>query len=108
MEESRLNRLETVQAMLLELGQMSTTCSDITEFIRAVHRSLGRIMYAANFYVALKENDEGGVRFVYFVDEVDETIAPDKIITLASPNQSPTAWVILNRKNLFMSAGDDP
>lgn len=108
MEESRLNRLETVQAMLLELGQMSTTCSDITEFIRAVHRSLGRIMYAANFYVALKENDEGGVRFVYFVDEVDETIDPDKVITLASPNQSPTAWVILNRKNLFMSAGDDP
>ena len=70
MEESRLNRLETVQAMLLELGQMSTTCSDITEFIRAVHRSLGRIMYAANFYVALKENDEGGVRFVYFVKNV--------------------------------------
>ena len=107
MEESRLNRLETVQAMLLELGQMSTTCSDITEFIRAVHRSLGRIMYAANFYVALKENDEGGVRFVYFVDEVDDTPDPDTVITLASPNQSPTAWVILNRKNLVMTAEED-
>ena len=107
MEESRLNRLETVQAMLLELGQMSTTCSDITEFIRAVHRSLGRIMYAANFYVALKENDAGGVRFVYFVDEVDDTPDPDKVITLASPDESPTAWVILNRKNLVMTAEED-
>ncbi|WLI89583.1 GAF domain-containing sensor histidine kinase [Massilia sp. R2A-15] len=107
MEASRLNRLETVQAMLLELGQMSTTCSDITEFIRAVHRSLGRIMYAANFYVALKENDEGGVRFVYFVDEVDDTPDPDQVITLASSDQSPTAWVILNRKNLVMTAEED-
>ena len=50
--ESRLHRLEAVQAMLLGIGQISTTCSDITEFVGTVHRALGRIMYAANFYVA--------------------------------------------------------
>ncbi|MES2759565.1 MAG: GAF domain-containing sensor histidine kinase [Pseudomonadota bacterium] len=102
--ESRLSRLETVQAMLLELGQMSTAGGDITEFIRAVHRSLGRIMYAANFYVALSEPEGNVVRFVYFVDEVDPTPDPLMSIKLASPDQSPTAWVILNRRRLVTTA----
>lgn len=104
--ESRLNRLEAVQAMLLEIGQLSTTCSDITEFIRAVHRALGRIMYAANFYVALSDREDGTVRFVYFVDELDPTPDPAEKVTLASPEQSPTAWVILNRQNLIMTADE--
>ncbi|MES2127851.1 MAG: GAF domain-containing protein [Pseudomonadota bacterium] len=104
--ESRLDRLETVQAMLLEIGQLSTTCSDITEFVRAVHRALGRIMYAANFYVALSDREDGSVRFVYFVDEVDPTIDPEQRIMLASPDESPTAWVILNRQRLIMTADE--
>jgi two-component system NtrC family sensor kinase len=105
--EIRLNRLETVQAMLLEIGQMSTTCSDITEFIGAVHRSLGRIMYAANFYVALGNREDSSVRFVYFVDEVDGPRDPDESIALPSPEQSPTAWVMVNRRNLVMTAAED-
>ncbi|MDL2357083.1 MAG: GAF domain-containing protein [Pseudomonadota bacterium] len=104
--ESRLNRLETVQAMLLELGQLSTSCGDITEFIRAVHRALGRIMYAANFYVALSDREDGSVRFVYFVDELDPTPDPHEKVMLASPEQSPTAWVMLNRRKLVMTAAE--
>jgi signal transduction histidine kinase len=104
--ESRLNRLESVQSMLLEIGQKSSTCTDIAEFLQAVHAALGRIMYAANFYVALNDQDgrANTVRFVYFVDEVDE--APDRAeqVELASPDQSPTAWVILNRQRLIMTA----
>ena len=46
-------------------------------------RSLGRIMYAANFYVALGDREDGAVRFVYFVDEVDAAPDPAEEITLA-------------------------
>ena len=102
--ESRLDHLETVQATLLEIGQLSTSCSDITEFIGAVHRALGRIMYAANFYVALGDREDGTVRFVYFVDAVDAAPDPNMKVTLASPEQSPTAWVMLNRRSLVMTA----
>jgi signal transduction histidine kinase len=104
--ESRLNRLETVQTMLLEIGQLSTTCNDITQFVAAVHRALGRIMYSANFYVALSDREEGTVRFVYFVDEVDPPIDPQERVRLASPDQSPTAWVIMNRQRLVMTADE--
>lgn len=105
--ESRLKRLEAVQAMVLEIGQLSTSSGDITEFIRAVHQAFGRIMYAANFYVALSDREDGSVRFVYFVDERDETPDPQEKIVLASPDQSPTAWVILNRRNLVMTADEN-
>ncbi|MET0980829.1 MAG: GAF domain-containing protein, partial [Telluria sp.] len=102
----RLDRLEAVQSLLLEIGQTSTSCSDITEFIRGVHRALGRIMYAANFYVALSDRDEGTVRFVYFVDESDEGPPLNHPVQLASPDESPTAWVILNRQTLVVTAAD--
>jgi len=104
--ESRLHRLEAVQAMLLGIGQISNTCSDTTEFIGAVHRALGRIMYAANFYVALSDRADGTVRFVYFVDEQDAAPDPQQKVALASPDQSPTAWVILNGRNLTMHRAD--
>ncbi|MES2348667.1 MAG: two-component histidine kinase, partial [Pseudomonadota bacterium] len=70
--ESRLTRLEAVQTMLLEIGRKSSSCTDISEFLQAVHAALGRIMYAANFFVALSDRDGAVnmVRFVYFVDEV--------------------------------------
>ena len=90
--------------MLLGIGQGSTTCSDITEFIGTVHRALGRIMNAANFYVALSDREDASVRFVYFVDELDPAPDPTQYVTLASPEQSPTAWVIMNRRKLVIGA----
>jgi signal transduction histidine kinase len=104
--ESRLARLEAVQTMLLEIGQLSASCTDITEFIGTVHRALGRIMYADNFYVALAEREDNTVRFVYFVDTVDEAPCPDERVPLASPEQSPTAWVMLNKQSMSMTAAD--
>ena len=106
--ESRLTRLEAVQTMLLEIGQKSSSCSEITEFLQSVHAALGRIMYAANFYVALcdQEGPDNTVRFVYFVDEVDEAPDREERVQLASPEDSPTAWVILNRQRLVMTAAE--
>ncbi|UUZ56406.1 GAF domain-containing protein [Massilia sp. H-1] len=92
--------------MLLGIGQISNTCSDMSEFLGAVHRALGRIMYAANFYVALSDRDDNTVRFVYFVDEQDAAPDPEHKVRLASPEQSPTAWVILNGQNLSMRRDD--
>jgi signal transduction histidine kinase len=104
--EDRLARLEAVQAMLLDIGHLSASCTDVTEFIGAVHRALGRIMYAENFYVTLAEREDNTVRFVYFVDTSDEGPSPDKRVALASPDESPTAWVMLNKRPLAVT-GDE-
>lgn len=105
---NRLERLEAVQSMLLDIGQLSMSCTDIRQFVGAVHRALGRIMYAANFYVALSDSDDGTVRFVYFVDEVDVDLVPgpETAVALGPPEQSPTAWVIAHREKLSLTAHD--
>ncbi|MYM96863.1 GAF domain-containing sensor histidine kinase [Duganella vulcania] len=105
--ESRLTRLEAVQAMLLEIGQKSSSCTDISEFLQAVHAALGRIMYAANFFVALSDRDGPGnqVRFVYFVDEVDDPPSRDEWFELVE-GESPTATVIATRERMVMTAAE--
>lgn len=103
----RLARLEAVQSMLLEIGELSTTCSDIVDFIGAVHRALGRIMYAANFYVALCDREEGMIWFPYFVDEADDEVPiTGRKVLLAAPEESPTSWVVVNKRRLMITADD--
>ena len=105
--ESRLTRLEAVQTMLLEIGQKSSSCTDISEFLQAVHAALGRIMYAANFFVALSDRDGpvNQVRFVYFVDEVDDPPSRDELFELVE-GESPTATVIASRERMVMTAAE--
>jgi hypothetical protein len=71
--ESRLSRLEAVQTVLLEIGQKSSSCTDISEFLQAVHAA-GSHHVRGNFFVALSDQQgpANKVRFVYFVDEVDD------------------------------------
>ncbi|WP_288380130.1 GAF domain-containing sensor histidine kinase [uncultured Massilia sp.] len=103
----RLARLEAVQSMLLEIGELSTSCSDIVDFIGAVHRALGRIMYAANFYVALCDREDGAIWFPYFVDEADDEVPiQGQRVPLASPEKSPTAWVVVNKRRRIITADE--
>jgi hypothetical protein len=72
--ESRLSRLEAVQTVLLEIGQKSSSCTDISEFLQAVHAALGRIMYAANFFVALSDRDGPANRCALSTSSTKSTI----------------------------------
>ena len=105
--ETRLKRLEAVQEVVLEISRISTSCNDIADFLKSVHHAISRIMYAANFYVAIYDDMQDSLRFVYAVDEVDTFPDASQSFALASADESPTAWVILNRQMLFMTAADD-
>lgn len=104
---ARLQRLEEVQKVVLEISKISLTCSDVVTFLHSVHDNIGRIMYAANFYVALFNQADNTVRFVYHVDELDQPQDPNIDFKLESPDQSPTAWVILNSQPFILTAEED-
>ena len=105
--ETRLKRLEAVQDVVLEISRISTSCNDIADFLKSVHHAISRIMYAANFYVAIYDDMQDSLRFVYAVDEADTFPDASQSFALAGADESPTAWVILNRQMLFMTAADD-
>ena len=39
--QSRVERLEAVQAMLLQVGRLSCTTSDLDSFLKATHEAVG-------------------------------------------------------------------
>ncbi len=104
--QSRVQRLEAAQAMLLQVGRLSCTTSDLDAFLRATHDALSGILYAANFYVALHDVQDSSVRFVYFVDEVDPPEDPQQRYPLRGADDSATAWVILKGEALVLTGAD--
>lgn len=105
--ESRLQRLETVQAIVLEIGQISSQSTDIREFLAATHKALHRIMHAANFYVALFSPEHNALQFIYFTDEKDPAPDPSAYFKLDEPGSSFTKWVIQHKKPLVVRDNDD-
>ena len=104
--ELRVERLEAVQAMLLHVGRLSCTTGDLDEFLAATHQAVARILYAANFFVALYDPRDSTIRFVYLVDEVDPPEDPARRFPLRSPDESATAWVILKGEPLIMRTAE--
>lgn len=102
--DQRLARLEAVQDVVLDISRRSAGCQDLQDFFRAVHAAVGRIMYARNIYIALRDPQQDTIRYVYDVDEKDSPQNPDELHPLLPPNESPTAWVIRNGRPLSVNA----
>jgi signal transduction histidine kinase len=103
---ARIDRLEAAQAMLLEVGRLSCTAHDLDQFLAATHAAVGRLLYAANFFVALYDAADSTLRFVYFVDEVDAPEDPALRFPVHDPEESPTAAVVLRNAPLDATAAD--
>ncbi|PWT92324.1 MAG: hypothetical protein C5B54_03685, partial [Acidobacteria bacterium] len=67
-------RAEVLQSALYRITAESTSARDMAELYSAIHRIVGELMYAKNFYIALVDEANQLLRFPYFVDELD--IAP--------------------------------
>ena len=104
--QSRIARLEAVQAMLLQIGRLACTTHDLDAFLQATHAAVARIVYADNFFVALFDPADRSIRFAYFADEVDPPEDPQHRYPLRDPHESGTSWVILNGQPLILK-GDD-
>ena len=102
----RVERLEAVQAMLLQVGRLSCTAHDLDPFLAAVHEAVGRILYAENFFVALYDASDSSIRFVYFIDEADAPEDPARRFPIRHAEESPTTWVILKGEPLIVKADE--
>lgn len=100
----RLARLETVLSVVLEMSRHSAGSHDLRKFFLAMHLEVGRIMYARNFYIALRDGLNETISYVYDADEKDISLEPDIQYPLLAGNESPTAWVIRYGKPLSVTA----
>ncbi len=100
----RLVRLETVLSVVLDISRRSAGCQDLRDFFAAVHAEVGRIMFAQNFYIALRDGQSETICYIYDVDEKDVSFKPDEHVPLLSGIESPTAWVIRSGQPLSVTA----
>lgn len=85
-------RTELENHIIYEITQGVTSTSNLDELLKLIHHSLGKAVYADNFFVALHNNDSGLFSFPYFVDKYDPTPLP------TSMGKSCTAYVFRTLK----------
>jgi PAS domain S-box-containing protein len=65
-------RAEQLQSALYRIAEETSAARDLDEFYRFIHRVVGGLMHAENFYISLYDGKSGMLSFPYFVDEEDE------------------------------------
>jgi PAS domain S-box-containing protein len=90
-------RAEIERKVLYEITSGIATANNLVELIRLIHKSIGEIIYAENFFVALYEPEKEFFSYPYFVDKFDPIPEPEPI------GKSCAAWVIKHGKSLLLT-----
>lgn len=89
--------------VLFEISEAVSTTRNPDELYRVIHKALGRILMADNFFIALHHEDKDSITFPYYVSEKDQK--PDEIFHF-SKTASLTGKVIRARSPLIFYAED--
>jgi len=90
-------RIETENKIIYEITRGITTTSNLDELLELIHRSLGKVVYADNCFVALHDMRTNLFSFPYFIDKFDTTPSP------TSMGKSCTAYVFRTLKPLLLT-----
>ncbi len=69
-------RGERLQAALFRIAELANASESLDNFYAAVHRVIGGLLYARNFYIALLDEEQKTLSFPYSVDEFDTIRLP--------------------------------
>lgn len=72
--ETRRN--EAIQSALYRIAEITSAAEDLNEFYKSLHKIIGELMYARNFYIAFYDEEKQLLSFPYSVDEADAVRAP--------------------------------
>ena len=90
-------RIELENEIIFEISRGLVTASNLDDFLKLVHRSLSRIVYSENIFIALYDEAGKLFSFPYFVDKYDEVPPP------LAMEKSCTAFVFRSGRPLFMT-----
>ncbi len=69
-------RAEKVQDALYRIAEIASAAQDMQQFYAEIHRIVGELMYAENFYIVLYDEERQRMNWPFYLDEVD-TDTPD-------------------------------
>jgi len=97
-----------VETALYEITELSIFSDSMDDYYAKIHAIIGRLTYAANFFIALYDQNQGRVEFVYFVDEVDTELNVERLRVepQADLRKSATGHLLRTGKMLHMGLED--
>ena len=72
-------RAESMQAALYAISEAAFSTEDLLALFERIHRIIGGLLPAANFFVALYDENQDELTFPYHVDEYSVAPAPQKL-----------------------------
>jgi PAS domain S-box-containing protein len=94
-ERQQVLRASRAQDCVYRISEAVRASRDLDALFAAIHASLGQILPARNFYIALFDEAAGRLTFPYFVDQYDTTPEPKAL------GRGLTEYVLRTRKALL-------
>ena len=94
-------RAEAVNKALFHIASAQNTSETLQDLYRSIHRHLSTLLDMTNFYIAIYFKKKNAIRYVYQVDEKDESIP--RWINRFTENPSLTGDVILGKVPLLLN-----
>jgi diguanylate cyclase (GGDEF)-like protein len=95
----KLEYSRKIQDALFEIAELIFETSNMQEFYQRLHKCIGKLMFASNFFVGLVIDDGKAITLPYAVDEVP----PNEVIPIDKDKPSITGYVLNTNKPLLAS-----
>ncbi len=79
MDVTRLRKAEAIQSAVYRISEATSSPKGLPELYGQIHKVIGGLMPATNFYIALSDDKAGTLEFPYFVDEEESPPPPQKL-----------------------------
>jgi GAF domain-containing protein/CheY-like chemotaxis protein/HPt (histidine-containing phosphotransfer) domain-containing protein len=96
--EVERQRSEKVQALLYRIAETASAAQDMQDFYAEIHRIVGELMFAENFYVVLYDEDRRMMNWPFGVDTAGDTFAGPNVWEPAGTGESRGITSYLLRK----------
>jgi GAF domain-containing protein/DNA-binding response OmpR family regulator len=100
--EAEHQRSEKVQALLYRIAETASAAQDMQEFYAEIHRIVGELMFAENFYVVLYDEDRRMMNWPFGVDTAGDTFAGPNVWEPMGTGESRGLTAYLLRKGTPM------
>ena len=98
----RLEQAEKLQHALFAIADMASSDLDMPDMVRGLHKIVGSLMYAENFYIALYDAEKDVIRFLHFVDAQDTRYRDPDVEIPMSRIEHGLTWYLIRDKHPLM------
>lgn len=95
-------RAEALQSAVYQISEAANNSSSLDDLYRLVHATIGQVMPARNFFIALYDEANDLLSFPYYMDEMDDNPS----LTPSKPGRGMTEYVLRTGKPVLNTQAD--